>query len=383
MNKGAFALALSLAVITVGCSSRNEEARVGASAAPITVKTVTVSEVEWPSVYEASGTVRARTTVQISSRLMAYVRKVRVRVGNHVRQGQVLVTLDAADIQTHARQAAAVHSEAAGAATEADQAVESAKANLDLAEATFRRMKDLHDKRSLSNQEFDEATMRVRAARASLEMAEARRKQAGARITQADEEQRSAGIQLGYATLTAPFSGVIVARNTESGNLASPGVPLLTLEKEGGYRLEVEVPESKLPKVRTDQQVDVQLDSQEEPFSGRVTEIVPAIDPSSHTFTVKVDLPTSPQIHSGLFGRARFPTGVRNVLAVPITAVVQRGQMQWVLVVENQTAHARIVSIGDHTKDQVEVLSGLTAGEKIVAPAPATLADGARLEVRP
>src|ERR1035438_8707411 len=97
MNKVAFLLALSLAGITVGCNSRQEAPRVDASAAPITVKAATVSEVEWPSVYEASGTVRARTTAQVSSRLMAYVREVRVRVGDRVRQGQLLVTLDAAD----------------------------------------------------------------------------------------------------------------------------------------------------------------------------------------------------------------------------------------------------------------------------------------------
>ena len=383
MNKVAMVWALSLTVIAAGCGSRREESRAEANAAPIAVKLATVSEAEWPSVYEASGTVRARTTTQISSRLMAAIREVRVRAGDHVRQGEVLVTLDATDIQTRARQAAAVHSEAAGGAAEADHAVESAQANLDLAEATFRRLKDLHDKRSLSNQEFDEAAARERAARASLEMAQARRRQAGSRIAQTEEEQKSAGIQLGYATLTAPFSGVIVARSAEPGNLASPGAPLLTLEQEGGYRLEVEVAESNLSKVRPGEQASVQLDSQEEPLSGRVAEIVPAIDPSSHTFTVKVDLPASPRIHSGLFGRAGFPTGVRKVLAAPATAVVPRGQMQWVFVVENHTARARIVTLGDRTKDQVELLSGISAGEQVVAPAPAALADGARLEVRP
>jgi RND family efflux transporter MFP subunit len=214
-------------------------------------------------------------------------------------------------------------------------------------------------------------------------MAEARSKQAGSRIAQTAEEQNSAGIQLGYASLTAPFAGVIVVRNTEPGNLATPGAPLLTLEQEGAYRLEVEVAESNLSKVRTGEEASVQLDSQEAPLSGRVSEIVPAIDSSSHTFMVKVDLPASSQIHSGLFGRARFPMGARKTLAAPAAAVVQRGQMQWVFVVENQTARARIVTVGDRTKDQVELLSGLAAGEQIVAPAPPTLADGARLEVRP
>ena len=376
-------IALLLTLFAVGCGTRREEPALEAKSVPIAVKTVAGEQVEWPSVYEAAGTVRARTTATIASRLMASVREVRVRAGDHVRQGQVLVVLDSADIQSRVRQAAAGRSEAGSAAVEADQAREAAAASLDLAEATFRRMKDLHDKQSLSNQEFDEATARVRAARAGLEMAESRRKQAGSRIMQAEEQNKSAEIQSGYAMLTAPFAGVIVARGVEPGNLASPGAPLLTLEQEGGYRLEVEVAETSLAKVRVGQPVGVQVDSQDTALAGRVTEIVPAADASSHSFTVKVDLPQSGPIHSGLFGRARFTTGIRKVLAVPATAVVERGQMQWVFVVDNQTARARIVTLGDRAQNQVEVLSGLSAGERVVAPAPATLADGARLEVRP
>jgi RND family efflux transporter MFP subunit len=377
-------LAILLLIFAAGCGASHEaQPAASKSAPPIAVQTIAVAQTEWPFIYEASGTVRARTTAQISSRLMAYVREVRVHAGDRVRQGQVLVTLDANDMDARARQVSAARSEAAGAAMEADQATEAAKANLDLAEATFRRMKDLHDKRSISNQEFDEATARVRAARAGLEMTEARRSQAGSRIAQTEEERRSADIQIGYATLAAPFAGVVVTRGVEPGNLASPGAPLLALEQESGYRLEVDVAETNLSKVRLGQQVNVQLDSQEQPLDARVSEIVPAIDVSSHTFTVKIDLPSSAQIRSGLFGRARFPMGTRQVLAVPAAAVVEHGQMQWVFVASDQTARARIVTLGDRVNGQVEVLSGLSAGERVVAPAPANLEDGARLEIRP
>ena len=117
-------------------------------------------------------------------------------------------------------------------------------------------------------------------------------------------------------------------------------------------------------------------------LTARVAEIVPAVDAASRAYTVKIDLPAMANLRSGMFGRAYFRMGARKVVAVPAPAVVERGQLQSVFVVEDGVARTRLVTAGKRAPNGVEILSGLTEGEKVVSPVPAGLADGARVEVR-
>ena len=137
------------------------------------MSTVTAATETWPSIYEATGTVRARTSAVISAKLMGYVREVKVQAGDRVREGQLLVTLDTRDLDVSSRRAEAAREEVRTAVPEADSAVAAAKANLDLAQVTFGRMQDLFQKKSISNQEFDEASAKLKAAQAAYEMARA------------------------------------------------------------------------------------------------------------------------------------------------------------------------------------------------------------------
>lgn len=373
---------MSFALVAAGCGSKAEEAALERHATPIRVTVDSAAVVEWPNFYVATGTVRARTSAQISGRVMAYVRQVHVNIGDRVQAGQTLIVLDAQEVQARARQSDAARNEARAGAAEAEQAIESAKANLELAESTFRRMKELFDKKSLSDQEFEEASTRARVARASLDMAQSRKKQLDARVAEAEEDRLAVQVQRGYATLTAPFAGIVTAKNVEPGNLAVPGAPLLTIEQDGGFRLEASVEESRLPDVHAGQHVEVTLDSLERPLAGTVSEIVPVVDSSSRSFLVKIELPASARLRSGLFGRARFAIGKRTVVAASASAVVDRGQMKWVFVADNGLARARIVTLGEKFGDQVEVLSGINGAEALIAPAPSGLTDGARVEVR-
>lgn len=377
-------LPIPLFVALVACGSKTEtpskaEAKGGP---PVQVRTTVVSQVEWPSIYDAVGTVRARTATQISARIMGAAREVLVRVGDRVRQGQTLVVIDSRDIESRQRQVDAALTEAHSAEAEAQNAIESARANLELAESTFRRMKDLHDKQSLSNQEFDEATARLRMAKANAEMAASRRKQVEAKIAQAKEEGNSVRIQNEYAIITAPFAGIVTEKTVEPGNMITPGVPLMTIEREGAYRLEAAVEEANISKIRPGMRSAVTLESLDRTIDATVSEIVPSVDATSRAFIAKIDLPGMPNLRSGLFGRARFSTGKRSVVAVPAAAVVERGQIQWVFVADGDTARGRIVTLGQRHEDSVEVLSGLRAGEKIVASASGELLDGSKLEVR-
>ena len=346
---------------------------------PVAVRVAAVALEERPEVYEATGTVRARTAATLSSKVMGYVQEVHVRVGDRVREGQPLVTLDARDLETGVRRADAARAEIESAIPEAESGMAAAKAQLDLAQATYKRIDELARKKSVSNQELDEASARLKAAQAANDMARAKRAQLDAKMAQVGEERQAAAIMRGYAQINAPFAGVVTARSVEPGNLAAPGAPLLTLEREGAYRLEAAVEESKLPAVRAGQSVDVALEALDRTIPARVSEVVPAVDASSRAYTVKIDLPALAQVRSGMFGRALFPLGKRQVLAVPAGAVVERGQLQAVYVVEEGAAHTRLVTLGA----KGEVLSGLAAGEKVVVPVPASLNDGAKVEVRP
>ena len=131
------------------------------------------------------------------------------------------------------------------------------------------------------------------------------------------------------------------------------------------------------------QTVSVTIDGSDRTFEARVSEIVPAVDAASRSYIVKIDLPPLAALRSGTFGRARFASGSRSILTIPAAAVSERGQLQSVLVAENGAAHSRLITAGQKTKDQIEVLSGLTAGDKVIVPVPRGLTDGAAVEVRP
>jgi len=376
-----YALVIAPALFLAACG-HEEPRKTEAAPAPVAVQTVPAATAEWTAGYEASGTVRARTAVTLSAKVMGYVREVNAHAGDRVRAGQVLVRLDSRDLEAEYRRAEAGRQEADAAIPELDQAVAAAKANLELAQVTFRRMDDLFRKKSISNQEYDEAGTRLKAAQANYEMAVAKRGQLKARIAQAEQARSAAEVMRGYATLTAPFAGVVTARQAEPGTLAAPGAPLLTLEREGGYRLEAAVEESRLPLIRVGQPVKVNLEALDRTLDARVSEIVPAVDATSRAYTVKIDLPGLPHLRSGIFGRAIFPMGNRKVLAVPAAAVSERGQLHSVMVADNGVARTRLVSTGAASGGQVEILSGLAAGEQVVHPVPAGLSDGARVEVR-
>ena len=381
--KSSFLVAIAGLIALSGCGNHMRLETAQTSQAPVAVKLETAAGIEMPLKYEATGTVRAKTAAAISSKVMAHVLRVNFQAGDHVQSGQLLLELDGRDLEAGLRQAEAAEREAREALEEAEAAIASAKANLELAQATFRRMEDLFEKRSVSRQEFDEATARLRSATAALEMATAKRRQMAARIAQASEGVQTAKILLGYARITAPFDGVITEKHVEPGNLAAPGAALAVMERDGAYRLEAEVEESRLRQIRSGQPVTVILDSLNQTLAASVSEILPSVDPASRTNSVRIDLPPAPGLRSGMFGRAVFSLGERRVLTVPAAAVREQGQLQLLFVAEGGRARSRLVTLGDVYQGRREVLSGLREGEQYVAQVPAPLADGAPLEVRP
>lgn len=351
----------------------------GKAVPPVQVRVVEVAPQERDSFYEATGTVRARTSGTVASKVPAYVQQVHAAVGDTVRAGQRLVTLDAREFDAGVRKVEAARTEVKAAMAESDNGTAGAKAQLDLATSTFKRMSELAEKKSISRQEFDEASARLRSSQAAFEMARSKRNQLEARLAQVEEERKSVLLMREYADIAAPFAGVVTTRSVEPGNLATPGTPLFTIERSDGFRLEASVEENRLPAIRAGQPVEVALEALGKSVAGRVGEIVPTGDAGARSYTVKIDLPYVPQMRTGMFGRARFAGGRRSILLVPAGAVQERGQLQTVYVMEDGHARSRVVTTGAAG----EALSGLNAGDKVIAPIPASLYDGARVEVRP
>ena len=371
------------AVLALGLTAcKNEPQTAHANVAPaVTVQAVTAERSQWPVVSEAVGTVRARTTATLASKVMGYVREVRVHAGDRVASGQLLLSLDSRDLDVSLRQADAARQEARDSEVEVNNAILAAKANLDLVDVTFRRMKDLFDKQSISNQEYDEAASRLKTAQANYEMALSKKTQIGSRIRQAEEGLQAAQLVRSYAEIRAPFAGIVTERRAEPGILATPGLPLITVEQGSAYRLEVNVEESLAPRLRLGETTRITLEALDRSVDAAVSEIVPAVDPASRAFIVKIDLPAIADLRSGQYGRARFTTGSRETVSIPVETVRRNGQIESVLVADNGVARLRMVTTGEAVGGRLEILTGLKAGESVVRGG-SDLQDGARLEVR-
>jgi len=235
----------------------------------------------------------------------------------------------------------------------------------------------LYNKKSVSPQEFDEIKAREQAA-------SARRQLARAGMAQAQAARAQAQTTLGYTRVRAPFEGVVTEKRADPGTLASPGMPLLVVEDQRRFRLEASVDEGEIRLVKVGQKVPVTLDSLPGvQFSGRAAQIVPAADPASRSFIVKVELPADARLRSGLFGRAHIARGQRQAILVPQSAVVERGQLQGVYVVgQDQVASLRYITLGQPVGEQVEALSGLQGGERVVAGPGDRELGGKRVEAR-
>ena len=371
-NQAITVVLVLIAVLSGGLSGCSNEHR-AEPAAMETVSNVPVivaQRTTVPDWLEAVGTVRAAQTSQVSSQMMGNIVEIHMHEGDRVQNGQVLAIIDDAQPRSAADQATA-------ALTAAEKEVSAADSDLALAEATLKRYQQLYDKKSVSPQEFDEIKARYQSAEARRDMARAGQSQANAALTQARTS-------LGYTRIHAPFSGVVTEKKADAGMLASPGMPIFTLEDTRSFRLEVTVDESDIHLVHVGQAAPVTIDALGNvQLPGKVVQVVPAADTASRSFLVKVELPADTRLRSGLFGRARFPRGERSALLIPRTSLVERGQLQGVYVLDaNQVAGLRYVTLGKSTGEQFEVLSGLQAGEKLVAAPGDRELGGKRIAIR-
>jgi len=323
-----------------------------------------------PETVDMVGTVRALESSTLSSQIMGTITSIAVHEGDRVRAGQTLLIIDAAQLGSQADRAHA-------SVVAMGQQIAAAQSDAALAASTLKRYEMLKAQKSVSPQEFDEVESRSKAASARLAMVHSQEGEARA-------AESAARTMQGYTRIHAPFDGIVTERKVDPGAMATPGSPLMTIEKAGALRLEVSVDESLLSFVHAGASVLVKIDTLgSEPVNGKVAQIVPSADPGSRSFLVKIELPTSPALHSGMFGHALLQRGTKDVLIIPRSAVIARGSMQSVYVVgQNNIAESRYISAGNPHGNEIEVLSGLSVGETVIDSPGERELSGKRIEVR-
>lgn len=305
--------------------------------------TAEVRLVSRPRRETAVGTIRAVTEAIVASKILARVEDVKVTAGQIVKQGDVLIRLDDADLRARLEQARAE--------------VAAAQARSDQAELDLTRARNLRAREAVTQGEVDRASTASRTAKADLERA--RRGEDEAKILE------------DYATIRAPISGRIVDKRVNAGDTVNPGQPLVTMYDPAHMQLIATVRESLALRLKVGQSVPARLDTIDYDCQATIREIVPEAQAESRSFQVKVTGPCPPGVYSGMFGRIFIPLDDEEVLVVPDAAVRRVGQLEEVDVVVDGRLDRRVVQLGRECDEGREVLAGLKAGERVALDRPA------------
>ena len=333
---------LASLLLLAGCGKPVEEASApGPSGPPMVVQVAAVAVQPLWDEEEVVGNVEAAQRAVLAAKVTGVIDAIKVAPGARVTRGQILASIDAREIKAR---------------------LDSAEAARDQAQKDYARIEKLLKSGSSTRQEFDAATTRLRTADAVL--VEAR-------------------TMLQYTEISAPFDGVVTRKLVEVGDLATPGKPLLEMENSSLLRFECEIPEALVDRISMGAGLPVTIDAAGATLAGKVSEIAPSASAGSRTFLVKLDLPPAEKLRAGQFGRVRVPVRERPAVLVGEAAVVRRGQIESVFVVEEGMARLRLVKTGRQMNGRVEVLSGLSGGEKVVVHDAHLLKDGAAVEAKP
>jgi membrane fusion protein, multidrug efflux system len=382
-------------LMLISCSRKSEPEQSAAIVSGLKTETLQTSLVD--DYYEAVGTVQSKNRSVVAAKVLGNIVALHVREGDTVRAGQVLIEIDNRDAGIQLQKTQAAMREVQDSLEEVERNIRAAEsgraaaqANETLAKTTFNRYETLFQRRSVSPQEFDEVRARYEVAKAEsaradrlLQAAAARQNQVRARTDQAKADIANARLYVGYSRIAAPIDGVVVSKQADVGYMATPGMPLLTIENSSRYQLYASVEESRLGTIHRNDQVHVVLEALgNTDLMGTVEEIVPVADPATRSYTVKIGLPNigETQLRSGLYGKARFITGQRKILSIPQSAITQQGQLIGVFVVDQSgVARLRFIKTGRGVGDRFEVLSGVNEGEEIVSGIVSALRDGIRV----
>ena len=351
----------SLFLISCGGEKKNEIA----TETPITVKVSGTTENSNSPYVTASGKIESQNSANVSTRMMGYVTKVHVKMGQKVSAGQLLVSVNNSDLQAKKAQV--------------DASILQATAGFNNAKKDYERFQNLFAQQSASQKELDDMTSRYEMAKAGLEGAKQMRNEVMA--------------QFSYSNITAPFSGEVTNTFVKEGDMANPGMPLVSLEGNGLMQVMAMVSEGDISSITSGMPVTVLVKSSNQQIAGKVSEISGSATNTGGQYLVKINLEKADAtILSGMFVNVKFPivkpketteTKTSDKILVPTTALVTQGQLTGIYTVSSEkTALLRWLRIGKNFGDQVEVLSGLSADEQYIVSAEGKLYNGVKVSVQ-
>jgi RND family efflux transporter MFP subunit len=317
-----------------GCGRSNGPTTTATDLPTASVRLEAIQPLRLPITEDVVGTVKSRHAADIAAKISGRILELPVVLGQTVEEGDLLVAMDSREIRARLERA------------EVDQRQ---------AETDYRRIESLQQTGAATQSEKDSATSRYHSARAAVAEANA---------------------MLEDARITAPIRGVVARKAVDLGDLAMPGQLLLRLEDPKNLRFETDLPASLLDRLPAGATLPVRIDGVRAPLDGKVIEIAPVADPATRSFHVKLDLPPTPGLRAGQFGRVAVPMAEGDFLVVPPEALVTRGQLDLLFVAVDGKARMRIVRTGRMLAEGIEILAGLNAGERIVVENAAGMIDG-------
>ncbi len=328
----------------------NEPVQVAISKAGLSGQGTTIS---------LSGQLASEHTAAISTRMMGYITKMNVKIGDKVRAGQLLFSVQSDDIQAKSGQISAN--------------IAAADATLANAKKDYERYKILHQKNSATDKELENITLQYKAAEMQAQAARQMRNEVKANMS--------------YANVTAPFSGTITQKMMDAGSLATPGMPLLMLESEGALQAVATVTEDQVKYVRNGMSVSIDIDADGRTIAGVISQVSRSSVATGGKYLIKVDLQNHKELLSGMYVHIFIPvsgdikSSVAETVWIPQESLVQQGDLVGVYTIgANNTATLRWLRTGKSTHSQVEILSGLTAGEEYISSASSRLWNGAKVK---
>ncbi len=335
-----------------------------ATETPIAVKVSGTTQNDNSPFVTASGKIESQKSANVSTRMMGYVTKVNVKMGQKVSQGQLLVSINNADLQAKKAQV--------------DASILQATAGFNNAKKDYERFKTLFSQQSASQKELDDMTSRYEMAKAGLEGAKQMRNEVMA--------------QFSYSNITAPFSGEVTNTFVKEGDMANPGMPLISLEGNGLMQVMAMVSEGDITSIKNGMAVTVLVKSSNKQIKGKVSEISGSAANTGGQYLVKINLEnTDKSILSGMFVNVQFPieknktaetTTISDKVLVPESALITKGQLTGIYIVTDNIAILRWIRTGKTFGTQVEVLSGLSADEKYIVSAEGKLYNGVKVSVQ-
>lgn len=365
VSRNTISLFAATALLSLAACSGDKTETVAKTETPIAVQTAVAGGTNiHAGVLEASGQVEASQSVNISTRVMGYITQMKVKVGDRVHAGQLLFTVNSNDITAKRAQTDAM-------IAQAEAAQRAAQKDLD-------RYTALYKQQSASAKELDQVTLQYQSAKANADAAKQMRNEVSA--------------QLAYASVTAPFAGIITQKLADAGSMANPGMPVLTLEQSGNLQVSASIPENQIAAVKLGEEVNMSIESANKTITGKVIQVNPSSQFTGGQYIVKISLPAAEarQLYAGMYVHLRIPVKETVTAAkesgkilVPAKAIITRDQLTGLYTISSQnTALLRWVRLGTTSGDQVEVLSGLAANETFILSAEGRLYNGAPVTIK-